>query len=66
VTEVLSSLYTPTNVEKSQSTWCVLGGTMPKSKPTCHLDLDFFRLGLLLGKPRGVDPIYYVKLLSEF
>jgi hypothetical protein len=22
--------------------------------------LNFFRLGLLLGKPRGVDPSYYV------
>jgi hypothetical protein len=57
---MLSSLYTPTNLEKSQSTWCVLGGIMPKFKPTCHLDLEFFHPGLLLGKPRGVDPIYYV------
>jgi hypothetical protein len=42
------------------------GGCMPlySSKGLDnHLDLDFFRLGLLLGKPRGVDAIYYVSCL---
>ena len=35
---------------------------MPRFKAHYHLDLNLFRLGLLLGKPRGVDPSYYVRL----
>jgi hypothetical protein len=35
---------------------------MPRFKAHCHLDLNLFRLGLLLGKLRGVDPSYYLRL----
>jgi hypothetical protein len=35
---------------------------MPRFKSNCHLDLNLFCLGLHLGKPRGVDPSYYVRL----
>ena len=30
--------------------------------PHCHLDWNLFLLGLLLGKPRGVDPSYQIGL----